>query len=324
MGKKKRSPARVPALERAYRVLERRFPVVEKGPPGVVLLGSDGLVLAVRGERTLLVRFWKGAGMEFRVELGKALKEAKVSHEVGPESDLEHKGARVQPPVVGQATPEAHAGASAEKPLSDAMMVARMSRSPHVRRCLLCKELVDALAGADEDEYTLKAAEAIERHAAEVPEPDNVACAYAGCVHHEDVPRALALKMIELGGGDKPWADVRGVKVSNIALRVREKDAPQGWDFTRQDVMQRHFNELVQSAADIYCRLGPKKTTIHVWVSPAYKSRREDVQDVPTLEDVLETFEKQVPVIKTWALAKYKGLKELAEMDLGLEEGEKK
>jgi hypothetical protein len=179
---------------------------------------------------------------------------------------------------------------------------------------------VDAIAGAD-DEYTLRAAELIEKHMVEVPEPDNVACQYAGCVHHEDVPRALALKMVELGGGDEPWRDVRNVQVSNIALRVREKDAPEGWDFKRQDVMQRHFRELVQSAADIYVRLGPKKTTLHVWISPAYKSRREDVEDVPTLEDICETFEKCVPAIKKWALKKYEDLKALAAMDLELESG---
>jgi hypothetical protein len=182
---------------------------------------------------------------------------------------------------------------------------------------------VDALAGADDDEYMLKAAEAVEKHIAEVPEPDNVACQYAGCVHHEDVPRALALKMIELGQGDKPWQDVRNVKVSDIALRVREKDAPEGWDFTRQDVMQRHFKELVQSAGDVYVRLAPKRTTLHVWISPAYKSRREDVEDVATLEDIRETCEKQIPPVKAWCMKKFNDLKALAQMDLELEGGEK-
>jgi hypothetical protein len=306
-------------FERAYRALAHKFPVVEKGPPGVILLGTDGVVLWARGRRKLYVRFWRGAAVEFRVKLGKVLKEAKVSHEVGPEYDLEHKGNKVEPPVVGakKADPEA-----AERPLSDAMMVARMSRHPHVRRCLLCKELVDALAGAD-DEYTVKAAEAVEEHIKEVPEPDNVACGYAGCVHHEDVSRALALKMVELGRGDEPWRDVRNVQVSNIALRVREQDAPEGWDFKRQDVMQRHFRELVQSAGDIYVRLGPKKTTLHVWISPAYKSRREDVEDVPTLEDIRETFEKQTPAIRAWCLKKFNDLKALAQMDMELEGGEK-
>ena len=319
---KKKGSRRVPAFERAYQALARKFPVVEKGPPGVILLGTDGLVLAVKGRRTLLVRFWTGAAVEFRVKLGKVLKEAHVSHAIGPEYELEHKGENVQPPPAASAAPSATG--QEEKPLSDAMMVARLSRSPHVRRCLCCKEIIDALAGADDDEQTLKLADAIDAHMEAVPEPDNVACQYAGCVHHEDVPRALALKMIELGRGDKPWADVRGVKVSNIALRVREKDAPEGWDFKRQDVMQRHFNELVQSAADIYCRLGPKKTTLHLWLSPAYKSRREDIEDVPTLEDIRETFEKQMPAIKAWALRKFKALKELAEMDLGLEGEAKK
>ena len=314
-------------LERVHEILAHNFPVVQKGPPGVLFLGSDGLVLRLKGKRKLLVRYWKGASLEFRVKLYDVLKEAKVSHEVGPEFDLENSGKKIEPPIVGEPKPATEAAAgeenkgeskAEEKPVSDAIMVARYSRHPHVRRCLLCKEFVDALAGAD-DEYTLKAADAIDAHIEEVPEPENVACQYAGCVHHEDVPRALALKMIELGGGDCPWVDVRGVKVSNIALRVREKDAPDGWDFKRQDVMQRHFNELVQSAADIYCRLGPKKTTLHLWLSPAYKSRREDVEDVPTLEDIRETFEKHTPAIKTWALAKYKTLKDLALMDLDLE-----
>ena len=186
----------------------------------------------------------------------------------------------------------------------------------HVRRCLMCKELLDQCAGGPGEEYDRAAMAVIARHVEQDPEPDNVSCPYTGCVHHENVERDLALKMVRLGRGDKPWRDLRGVLVSNIALEVRQDDHPGGFDMKRQDVMHRHFKYLAPHAGIVYCRLAPKRTTLHVWVSPAYVSRREDVQDVATVEDVIETFSKQMPALKKWCLRKFSELKELAEMDL--------
>jgi len=197
------------------------------------------------------------------------------------------------------------------------LQVGRLLRTPHVRRCIRCKELADMMAGTDDDDYVEDAVQAVREHAGSLPMPDNVACRYSGCIHHEDLPNPLAMKVIELGRGDMPWRDLHGVKVSNIALRVREEDAPEGWDFKahRADVMSRHFVELPKSAGDIFVRFGPKRTTAHVWISPAYATRHETVEDAATIEDVISTCDRTVPSLKAWCMSKFRALRELARME---------
>lgn len=337
--KKRKKETREPVLARAQRALERRFAVNLQG--NVLFVGSDAVVVSRPRVRRLGVRFWSGADAAFRAGLLKALKEAMVDTEQGEDFELEHKGHPVKPEAAIQAlgeTKRPKRGTKARKGGTEApkdetnvdscetedVTFSTLARNPHVRRCLMCKELIDMVASAD-DEYVERAVAAIEAHEKEEPEPANIACRYAGCVHHEDVDRKLARKMIELGHGDDPWRDVRDVKVSNIALLVKEGDAPEGWDFKAQesDVMRRHFVELPRSAGDIYVRLGPKRTTLHVWISPAYATRHETVEDVATLENVVAECKRIVPALKAWCMKKFSDLKALAEMDLGLEEAEK-
>ncbi len=198
--------------------------------------------------------------------------------------------------------------------------VSRMLRTNHVRRCIQCKELGDMMACADDDEYVTRAVEAIRRHAEEEPSPDNVPCHYSGCVHHEELPRNLALKMVSLGNV-KVWRDIRGVQVSAIPLAVKEDDAPEGWDprAARSDATWRHFKELAVTAGDIYVRLGPMKTMAHVWISPPYATRHESIEDPATIEDVVATIKANGTALKAWCAKKFEDLKALAHMDIGLE-----
>jgi len=188
----------------------------------------------------------------------------------------------------------------------------KLDRSPHVLHCLMCRELLKFCSVAEEDDYLVRARDVIVAHEKKVPVPEGTGCRHSGCVFHEVISRTLALRMIKLGGGNKPGRDMRGVLWSSIPLIVREEDHPEGFDMTKQDIVHRYFKYLPPCAGDVYIRLGSKKATAHVRVSPAYKSRHEDIHDVPNIEDVVETSEKTVPAIMTWCMAKYRTLKELA------------
>lgn len=193
----------------------------------------------------------------------------------------------------------------------------KLNRSPHVHHCLLCREIIK-FCGAAEDDYLERARDIMVKHAKKVQAPERIGCRYSGCFHHETISRELALQMIELGGGDRPEHDLRRVSWTCIPFVVREQDHPPGFDMFKQDVVHRYFLYLPPAAGHVYIRLGPKQTVAHVCISPAYKSRHEHITDVPTLEDVVETFEKNVPAIREWAWKKYIGLKVLAEGELKL------
>jgi hypothetical protein len=273
---------------------------------GLVWIGTDGFIGRPPKSRTLVLRFWSGAHKVYRDRVTKVLSGAQIEYETGPEFELEKEpGKKVDPNLVPQDVEE---------------MFSKLRRTPHVRACLFCKEVLEQAALGD-DEYLERAIGAVFRHAKQEQEPGAVPCQYAGCIHHEKVSRALALKMIEYGKGDEPWKDVRGVPVSTIPLKVTEKEHPEGWDFKNQDVMQRAFKNLPQAAGDIYVRLAPKETSLHVWISLPYKSRRAQMDDVASIDEMREAHDKLAPVWAKWCRKKFDDLKGLAEMDLDLDGG---
>lgn len=203
--------------------------------------------------------------------------------------------------------------------------VSRLGRDPHVRRCLLCKALLSACAGANDDEYLTEAVTVIKgcrkRHRKDATAGKG--CEWDGCVLHEDIPAELAREMIRLGGGDEPWRDIRGVRVSCTSFIVREQDHPEGFDMTKQDITHRYYKYLKPEAGFFYVRFAPKRTTVHLCCSPAYVSRREDINDTPTVADIVEVHEKKIPAIREWVMNKYNGLKKLAEAELAEEKAKK-
>lgn len=306
MNGKRRSGNKLGPLERALRAVEGKFPMVRRDR-SVIFVGSDGLLVSKRGEKKLRLRFWTGAPKEFRSLLVAALGKAKIAYEVGPEYEIENKGKRLNPKP-----------ALALMEAAD-QTIGQLERSPHVRACLLCKELLDQASTGDL-EYQGKVYASVFAHVKQNAKTDAPTCNYGGCVHHEDISRELARALIRLGRGGKPWQDARGVSVATLALLAEKNDHPEGWDFKRQDAESRHFQDLfVDEAGTIYVRLAPKKVTVHVWIEPQYASKREDIEDPATIEDVLETFQKRVPALREWALKKFQDLKGLAEMDLNLE-----
>lgn len=315
---------RASALDRAQRIVARAFPGVKRYG-NTVMVGEEAIVAQTPGQRKLVVQCWTGATPDFCNRLMGVLRSGRVSCDVGEPYELGNASRRVEPRTVVQdaefkPVPKKKATRKkAVEPAEERLPFHRLSRSAHVRRCLQCKELLDHCGGDPGDEYDQNAVEAIQAHVKAVPEPENVSCHYAGCVHHEDMPKELAITMIGLGEGDKPWRDRAGVLVSNIALEVKDDDAPAGWDFKRQDVMQRSFKHLAPHAGIVYCRLGVKRTTVHVWATPTYPSRRANMEDVPTIEDVLTTFRDRMPAVVAWCRKKFQDLKGLAEMDLDFE-----
>jgi len=313
MGKKRddkggRRRARISALERVYRAIHPKFPAVVK-QRNAVLIGSDALVVLIPKSKRLGLRFWSGANPLFKDAVNEALKADKFTVELGPEYELERRGQRV-PKVVP-------AAAYADLPVD------AMRRNKHVRACLVCKEVLDQCALTDDAEYLGRAKAAICAHIDAVPEPKGMACTYSGCIHHEDMPRELAMTLLRLANAGKPWKDTRKVPVATIPLVVSEKDHPEGFDMTKQDATHRHFTNLPVSAGDIYLRLGPKRVTAHVWVSPAYSSKREGVEDPASLENLIATLQRSLPSMVTWCTKKFQDMKALAEMDLQFEGGAK-
>ena len=201
-----------------------------------------------------------------------------------------------------------------------ALGLGKLERTPHVRRCLFCKELLDMCAVA-EDDYVLRAKKIIVEHVEKEPEPDMVACKYSGCIHHERISKKMGMALLRVAGkGDKPWRDIRGVKVGTLALEVTEKNHPEGFDMTKQDAERRYYKYLEDSAGDLYIRFAPKITTVHVWISLSYPTRHEAVDDPATIADVRRQFEESAAAVQKWCMAQFEELKGLAEMDLQLEE----
>ena len=312
MDGRRKSGSRVGLLERGLRAVEGHFPMVKKDR-SVVFIGSDAILVFKRGEKNLRVRFWTGAQKEFRMMLGAVLEKNRVPHEVGPEYDLENKGQKMDPkPAL------ALMGMTGEE------TIGQIERIPHVRACLLCKELLDQAASGDE-EYQRNVYATVLGHVKQNPKAEVVPCSYAGCVFHEDLSRELSRAIVRLGKGGAPWKDNRGVPVSTIPLIADKEDHPKGWQFKRQDAESRTFKHLPnEEAGTVYIRLAPKRVTVHVWVAPQYKTKHEDVESPATIADVLETHLARVPDLKAWALKKYDDLKGLASMDLDLEGGSTK
>lgn len=185
----------------------------------------------------------------------------------------------------------------------------RLVRTKHVLSCLQCKALFDGAATSTDDDYLVRVVNLVRKHIRKSPAPKGPACSYSsGCILEEKIDRTIGMEMIDVVGV-RPYSDVRGVKVATINLEVRKDDHPDGFDMTRQDVAHRYFIHLKPSAGYIYFRFGPKETKVHVCVSPAYVSRREDITDAPTIEDILNVHKTQVPKISEWVLRKYRGLK---------------
>lgn len=308
--KGRKAAPRVPLLEQAKRVLVKQYPVVVRDG-GVLWIGGDAFVCDIPDEPGILgLRFWKGAAKRFRAKTEKVLKTAKLPYKVGPVFELENKKTKQK----------------ADPSLTDVLEratddVKAIVKNPHVATCLMCKQLLENAEGETDTDYQQRAVDAVARHIDQKPAATGPKCMYPDCIHHEKVEKAFAEAIIRVGHGDKPWRDVRGILVSNVSLVVREKDHPPGWDFTKQDVMDRHFTELPPSAGNIYIKLSPKgPCDVHLWIEPQFKSRREDVEDVPTVDDILATYKERVPAIKEWVLKKYKDLIELVRMDVALEE----
>jgi hypothetical protein len=304
MDGKRRSKSKGGPLDRAQASLSKKF--VVRRDREVLFVGSDGLLVSKKGEKKLRLRFWTGAAPEYRTALVKALDTARIPYEVGPEYDLEHKGKKLDPkPALALVQ-----GASGQETIGE------LERLPHVRACLLCKELLDQAATGDL-EYQRRVYATVMGHVKQNPKADAPACQYAGCIHHEDVSREFSRKLLELGHGETPWKDARGVHVATIALIAKKDDHPKGWDFGKQDAESRHFKDISgDECGTLYVRLAPKKVTVHVWIEPAYPSKREAVDDPATMEDVLQTFAEKVSALREWTMKKYTDLKGLVEMDL--------
>lgn len=303
---KRKSKGRLSGLERALRSLHGWFPGM-RIERGVLFVGSDGILVSKRGEKKLRLRFWTGAHTTYRQKLVEALDQAGVPYEVGPEYELENRGRKVEPKGMTRLLEEvAEYG------------IGRLERNDHVKACLLCKDLLDQASSADQ-EYQGQVYATVAAHIKATSVAQAPPCQYSGCVHHEDITRELSRALLKLARGSKPWKDARGVPVSTMPLLVTREDHPEGWIFQAQDAESRHFKDLfVEEGGTIYVRLAPKRVTVHVWITPQYKTKHEKVEDPATIDDVLETHDKRVPSLREWAMKKYGYLKGLAEMDLQL------
>jgi hypothetical protein len=306
---KRKSHNRMGLLDLACHAVEGKFPMIRR-EKNVLFVGSDGLLAYKRGVKKLRLRFWTGAQQAYRIAIVKALKNGNVPYEVGPEYDLVSKGRSLDPkPAL------AYLEKKAEEDIG------RLARSPHVRLCLLCRELLDQAATGDL-EYQNHVFAVVAGHLGVKPELEVPACHYGGCVHHEEISREMARTLIKLGKFGRPWKDARGVPVSTLSLIAAQGDAPKGWRFASQDAESRTFQNLPsEEAGTIFIRLAPKKVTLHLWIEPQYKTKHEDLESPATVQDVLETFATRVPALRDWVLKKFADLKGLAEMELDLEGG---
>lgn len=307
MDGKRRSKRPAVPMDRAEAALGKKFPV--RRDPDVLFIGSDALLASKKGEKKLRLRFWSGAQPEFREALVRAMDKARIPYEIGPTYDIERKGQKMDPkPALALVQ-----GAHGEETIGE------LERKPHVRSCIICKELLDQAAAGDL-EYQRRVYAIVAGHVKQNPKANAPPCTFGGCIHHEDVSREFSRKLLALGHGEKPWKDARGVPVATIALIAKKDDHPKGWDFRKQDAESRHFKDISgDEAGSIYVRLAPKKVTVHVWIEPQYASKREDVEDPATVEDVLQTFAEKVPALREWTMKKWTDLKGLVEMDMEFE-----
>lgn len=192
-------------------------------------------------------------------------------------------------------------------------------RLPHTMRCLLCKELLGWWALARDEAYANEARTAIVAHLQAEPMSGGEPCRYAGCVLHETVSPELARAMIRVGRGDGPRRDIHGHQVGTIPLDASEDDSPELFRPAMQDAVHRHPLRLRAPVGDVFVRFGRKRAFAHLWISPGYPSRREDVRDLPAVWDIVETFERRVPDLTILCLEKYHDLKDLAELELAIE-----
>jgi hypothetical protein len=194
--------------------------------------------------------------------------------------------------------------------------VSRLMRSPHVQACLLCKAMVDGCAMTENAEYIADAVKLMKEHA---NLKKNISasprCRFADCIHHEDVSRELGLAILRLGGETKPWRDDKGVPVGLVPILAKPDDKPPGFVIGKDAA---HHGDDTPPAAEIYVRLGMRKTTVHVWISPAFSSRHEDAMEAVGVWELKQTYETQIAGYRDWVMAKWLDYRALAEMEVSL------
>jgi hypothetical protein len=198
----------------------------------------------------------------------------------------------------------------------------RMARTPHTLRCLLCKAILDHCALSSDEEYVAAAAEEMKAHQGADPNPsEGPSCRYADCVHHEGIERGMARAILRVSGRPGSLLDVRGVRYATSDFEATPEDHPPGFDMRRQDAAHRRFHFLKPAAGCVYVRMGPKRCEVHVWICPAFVSRRESADDPASLWEIKETYGPKLDGLRSWVLGKWEELKAMAVMDLQLEEG---
>lgn len=196
----------------------------------------------------------------------------------------------------------------------------RLSRMAHTRRCLLCKAVLEHCTMSNSEDYLKDAVELVRGHQEHDPGPAaGPFCRYADCVHHERMNRAKAMAILRVGGEPGTRRDVRGMSYGSVNFVVKPDDHPEGFDMSRQDAVHRHFRCLPLSAGCVYVRIRSKVCEVHVWVSPAFRSRREAVEDPAALWEIQEVYGPRLAPLREWVLKKWNDLKGLVEMDLDLE-----
>lgn len=299
---KRKPKAQETLIDKAAAALKGGFPVVSLDRTGGLWVGSDAFL--TKTKKGLALHFAVEAVRGFRQDLSKALRGAGVPFEPGMDYEFDAKTGSITFIAPDESTTTGH------------RWIGKATKWPHVLRCLMCKELIAHAAVADDD-YLEEVKEIVSKHMAEAgADAKGHACQYAGCVHHEELPRAVAEALVRMQDAQKT-KDARGIPFATIDLEATEKDHPPGFDLKRQDAAQR--GEDAMTAGDVYVRLGPKVCQAHVWISPAYVSRRAKREDPAAVWEIIEAMQKRMPGHAKWAINKYNGLKELAQMDADLE-----
>jgi hypothetical protein len=186
-----------------------------------------------------------------------------------------------------------------------------------VQGCLLCKAAIDQCALTENEDYMREAVELLKKHA-EVPPDLNVAagpkCRFADCLHHEDVSHELGMAILKLHGDEKPWRDNRGVPVGLAPIFAKADDKPPGFGIGKDAAHKKNGNEPI--AAQVYVRLGVRKTTVHLWMTPSFDSRHEDPLEAVGVWELKQIYEERLAGYRHWVMAKWDEMKGLAEMEL--------
>ena len=195
-----------------------------------------------------------------------------------------------------------------------------LQRTEHVQACLLCKAVIDQCALTDNEEYMVEAAEFLHKHA-DVPPEKNVSaappCRFADCIHHEDVSHEVGMAILKVHSDGKPWRDNKGVPVGMAPILASPKDKPPGFEIGKDANHRGQGEEPI--AAEVYVRLGQKKTTIHLWMTPAFASRHEDSMEAVGVWELKRIYEEHVTGYREWVMAKWVEIKALAEMEVNAE-----